>query len=109
MEFEYKNYGDVNPLEYGGIWVRKNTETEFDIVRYDPEDRIFANLLVNIFDSWIDRISVMNFIGMTEETFDSIWFAIGCIDYYVYENFGFTYEIKRDELLSILKARGIEI
>ena len=47
-----------------------------------------AEVYVDITDSWIDRKRVMDFCGMTDETFNPIWFAIDCIEYYGAENFG---------------------
>ena len=110
MTSEYKNYGDVNPLDYGGIWVKQTGETEYDIIKYNPDESTFDDLLVDISDSWIEHEHVMNYIGMAEETFDPIQFAIGCTEFYSIENFGHSYIIiDREEMIIILKARGIEV
>ena len=57
---------------------------------YDDEEDMYqcAEVYVDITDSWIDRKQVMDFGGMTEETFNPIWFAIYCVEYYGAENFG---------------------
>lgn len=52
----------------------------------------------------------MYYIGMDEETFDPIWFAIGCISYYGPTNFGVEYiYVNNDKLIEFLKCRGIII
>ena len=61
---------------------------------YDDEDDLylFADCLVDIADDWIDRNAVMSYIGMTEDDFDPIQYAIGCIEYYGVENFSSPYD-----------------
>ena len=86
----YTNYGDVDFFEYG-ILVEKESDTEFSILRcvpYSDEENLymFALLHVDVNDDWIDRDAVMSYLGMNE--FDPIHFAIGCTDYYSWENFG---------------------
>lgn len=92
----WENFGDVNPLKHGGIFIKRDTEinpeTCFYIVKNvydcDGEKHIIYDLYVDITDSWIEKQDVMEFIGMTENDFDSIQYAIGCTDYYSMENFG---------------------
>jgi hypothetical protein len=94
MGMTYVNYGDYNFLDYGGCLVDSDhSDTEFRVLYlrpYDDEEDFYqcAELYVDIEDKWINKKSVMSFIGMTEENFDPIWYAIGCIDYYGPENFG---------------------
>ena len=88
----YKNYGDKDFFQYGRL-VEKESETEYRIIVCDPysdqEDCFqFAETLVDITDSWIDRQAVMNYGGMTEDNFDAIRFAIDCIEYYGAHEFG---------------------
>lgn len=106
---EFINYGDVNPIEHGGIWVKQVNETDFEIARNIPDNCEFQDMCVNICDSWIDRTGVMNFIGMIEEDFNPVQFAIGCIYYYGVENFGsyFNYESEQ-QLQELLNSRGIK-
>lgn len=93
----FVNYGDVNFFERGVLVDSEHSDTEFRMIRClpydDEEDKYQFNdgMLVDITDSWIDRKSVMAFLGMTENTFDPIQFAIGCTDYYSWDNFGFPY------------------
>lgn len=93
---EYTNYGDADFWE-GGIFAANDQDcnTAYYIVRCEPypDDNegtcfLFGRLYVDISDSWIDRQAVMDYIGMTEDTFDPAGFAIGCTDYYPWENFG---------------------
>lgn len=95
----YINYGDVNFFEYGCLVDSEHSDTEIKVLYCRPyydserEDMFeFADCEVNITDLWIDKKAVMNYLGMTEETFDSIQFAIGCIDYYGVENFSSSYD-----------------
>jgi hypothetical protein len=108
------NYGDVNPLVYGGIWIKKFSSNEFYIVRnFNDNDCSIIycdSLMIDITESWIEKERVMNYIGMTYHDFDSIQFAIGCIEYYSYENFGNRYKLNsQDELIEELKQHDIEI
>lgn len=108
-EKEIINYGDINPLEHGGIWLKQTNETEYEIIKNNPENNLLYDLSVNISDSWIEKEKVMSFIGMTEETFDPILFAIGCTDYYNFMNFGGKWEVSQGELINFLKSHGITI
>jgi hypothetical protein len=104
----YENFGDVNPLDHGGIWVKQINKTEYEIVKNIPETNEIYDLSIDITDSWIEKNDVMSFIGMTNESFDPLWFAIGCTDYYSPENFGSIYKMYDEkELIEFLNARGI--
>ena len=89
----YINYGDRNFFDYGMLVDSEHYEHEYDMLYcrpYDDEEDLFqfAQIHVNPNDSWIDRAAVMKFIGMTEETYDELMFAIGCVDYYGPDDFG---------------------
>ena len=107
----YINYGDVNFFENGTLVDAEHSDTEIKILYcrpYDDEEYLylFADCEVDITDSWIDKKSVMDFIGMTEENFDSIQFAIGCIEYYGVEDFSsgyHGYQFTRKEIENLLK------
>lgn len=115
----YINYGDCNPLEHGGIWVlQENTgmgiTTQYGIVKNifdaDSEKIYLYDLGIDISDEWLDKKAVMLCTGMTEQTFDNVQFAIACIDYYSFENFGTKTELDTiEELTEELKAYGIEV
>lgn len=92
----YINYGDVNFFEYGCLVDAEHSDTEIKVLYcrpFDDEEDLYyyADCLVDITDSWIDKKSVMDFMGITEETFDAVQFAIGCIEYYGVENFSDSY------------------
>lgn len=118
----YRNYGDVNFLDYGGCLIdTEHSDTEFDVIYlqpYDDEEGIYqcAELTVDITDSWIDREAVMKFGGMAEDDFNPIHFAEDCIDYYGPENFGadsswgYKYDwmsMTKDEVKEVLRRRCI--
>ena len=89
----YLNYGDRDFFELGILVDTEHSDTVFDMLLcrpYDDQEDLFqfARVQVDIEDSWIDKPAVMSFIGMTEETFDPVQYAIGCTDYYGWENFG---------------------
>jgi hypothetical protein len=104
----YENYGDVNPLEHGGIWVKQINENEYEVIKNIPETSEVYDLSIDITDSWIEKDSIMSFVGMSEEEFDPVWYAIGCTNYYSPENFGSIYKMESEkELIEFLNARGI--
>lgn len=105
----YENYGDVNPLDHGGIWVKQITETQYEIIKNIPETNELFDMSIDITDNWIEKEGVMSFIGMDEQSFDPVWYAIGCTDYYSPENFGSIYKMESEkELIEFLNARGIK-
>lgn len=113
----YENYGDKNFFEYGRL-VEVVNDNEFNIICCTPyddeEDKYqFAECVVDITDSWIDRKAVMEYGGMTEDNFNAIHFAIDCISYYGVENFGgmsYAYDYRNmneADIKEILKHRLI--
>jgi hypothetical protein len=104
----WENFGDVNPLDHGGIWIMQGSETCYRIVKFYPEESDsdpsqLQNLYVDISDDWIEKKEVMSCIGMTAEDFDPIWYAIGCTDYYSCQNFG-CYQPENFETKEAVKA-----
>ena len=89
----YINYGDKDFFEYGRLVDAEHEEDICDILCCNPyldePDKFqFGHCRVDVTDTWIDRKAVMAFIGMSEETYDPIQFALGCVDYYSWDNFG---------------------
>lgn len=89
----YKNYGDKHFLEHGVLVDTEHSDTCFPMLLcrpYDDEQDLYAfgDVEVDIEDSWIDRTAVMAYIGMSKDTFDPVQFAIGCTEYYSWDNFG---------------------
>ena len=107
----YKNYGDYDFFEYGVLVDDEHIENEIDILYcrpYDDEEDLylFAACTVDITDTWIDKKAVMDYIGMSDDNFDSIQFAIGCIDYYGVNNFSSPYngyQFTKEEIKETLK------
>lgn len=107
----YINHGDVNFFEYGVLVDAEHSDTEIKILYCRPfddaEDKFFfADCAVDIDDEWINRQAVMDYIGMTEDNFNNIDFAVGCVEYYGAENFSSPYEgyeFTRAEIESKLK------
>ena len=115
---EWENYGDVTPPE-GGRYVRSNGDGSYNVVEvaqvyeYDRDTGYqVAHYMIDtsdIEDSWIDKEDVMSFIGMTEATFDPIWFLLGAVDYYGWENFGeegHPETLTEEEVYNTLKKSG---
>ena len=87
------NYGDNNFFENGILVDTEHSDTVFPMLLCNPypeEDDLFkfGQCEVDIEDGWIDKESVMNHIGMTNDSFDPVLFAIGCAEYYSWDNFG---------------------
>ena len=107
----YVNYGDVDFFQYGLLIDTDHKENEINILYCRPycdEENLFkfADCSVDITDNWIDKKGVMEFIGMNEDTFEPIWFAQGCIEYYGVENFSSPYDgynFTREEIEKKLK------
>ena len=107
----YVNYGDVDFFEYGLLIDTDHKGNEIDILYCRPycdEENLFqfADCSVDITDNWIDKKRVMEYIGMNEDTFEPIWFAQGCIEYYGVENFSSPYDgynFTREEIEKKLK------
>ena len=88
----YENYGDCNPLDYCGLWIRKTANNEYKFVRvqntswYCKDEiptYILCNGYINTTNDWIDRESVISFSGLDETIdSDSVEYAIACLDYY---------------------------
>lgn len=89
------NYGDVSPIEHGGIFVKKESETTFRIIKLqfvdDEEKNLLWDCYVDITDSWIEKESVIktccDYITEDKPEFN-VHFAIACTDYYSPANFG---------------------
>lgn len=114
----YVNYGDKDFFERGRLVDSEHSDSVMDILVCEPysdeEDLYqFGECSVDITDNWINKKAVMDFIGMSVESFDPISYAMGCIDYYGMENFGaisYAYDyahMTREDIKDILKYRLI--
>ena len=90
---EWKNHGDVNPIEHGGIFVHQENDTTFRIIKLffvdDEEKNVLWDMYVDISDDWINKESVMGFSGLEYNVIDyNLKLAIDCTSYYSPDNFG---------------------
>lgn len=114
----YTNYGDKDFFENGCLVDTEHSDITFPMLLCRPypdgEDLYqFAEVEIDITDSWIDKHAVMDYIGMDEDYFDPVKYAIGCTDYYSWDNFGainYAYDWQRmskADICEILKYRLI--
>ena len=113
----YVNYGDKNFFENGILVEEWPSDSAFNILCCNPyldeEDLFrFGDIQVDINDSWIEQEAVEQFCGCRKEE-DPIGFALGCISYYSWDNFGainYAYDwqrMDRKSIEEILKHRMI--
>ena len=110
----FVNYGDKNFFEDGFLLDMDHSDTEFQAIVCIPlpdmeDSYLFAECIIDITDSWIEKPAVMAYCGMNDENFDKAWYARACIEYYGVENFngGYT-EIKtKAQICEILRQRAI--
>lgn len=103
---EWKNYGDVNPRQHGGLWIALDEDGMsgcYYVVRWTPFSKIkeigigyMDDLYVDITDCWIDWPMVNNFSGIDMDA-SSIDKVIGMVAYYDYQNFGDRLIVLNDE------------
>lgn len=98
----YVNYGDVSPLEYGGIWLNRdrNAEQAFAFVQLDiiddTGDYVIQSGYVDTSDTWLDKKSVKQACDTPDN--DIIRLALDYINYYGSYQFS-------DNYPSILKGK----
>lgn len=107
---EWKNYGDVNPVEYGGTWIKKDNENCFLVVRSIPIEEdgyLFEDLYVDISSSWIDW-NFVNELSDGDINDGPIEKVLKLIDCYSNLEFGTEKIIKNEEdLINELKKYDI--
>jgi len=116
----WKNYGDVNPLDHGGIWVMSDEEKNgsafkgcYYVKKFIPETMEIIDAWVEITDDWIDKKAVQEFAGSQGEEGQEAEerYAIDCLEYYGYHELqgeSTTYETI-EEVQKELEKRGIVI
>lgn len=85
-----ENYGDVNWLEHGGIFVEVTNITEVNIITVNKEEEgkwRIANVMVDIADEWINWQQVNEYGGLNEDS-PMIDKAIIVLSYYGTLEFG---------------------
>ena len=113
---KYVNYGDVNPMEHGGIWLKRDLDTDenypcFWVVTIqlnENEDYITRDLYVDLSSDWIEWDSVYSFAGIdVNATFEEK--VIAAIEYYNPLNFGVESVCSKEDIQTFLSDRGIEV
>ena len=119
----YTNYGDCNPLDYDGLWLKKIGDNEYHFVKVDNTswccgDEIPTYILSSGYiytaDDWINRDSVINYSGLDKNIdSDTVEYAIGCLEYYGGMNFSSDIEeyktTSRREARKYINSYGIVI
>lgn len=114
----YENFGDVNPIQHGGLWIAKDEtrENAYYVLRNTPiEDRaeygkqIFDDMYVELDDTWIDWEDVRSTYGTDME--NEIEKIISVVGYYSSDNFGSRPEtLTTIELVKMLRSDyGVEV
>ena len=88
----YRNFGDKNFFEYGVLVDNEHSDHEYQMLVCMPNPDLenifmFANITVDIEDSWIDQNIIEQYSGKTKEE-DPVEYAIACYEYYGAQNFG---------------------
>ncbi len=85
---EWKKYGDVNPLEHGGLWVAHDTEIEgrcYYVIGLNPIDGEnkwrFIDGYIDLDDTWIDWNEVRVSMDTPTNASDEM-LAVDCYHYY---------------------------
>lgn len=93
MSRKWENYGDVNPVEHGGLWISKDPDTKssYYLVEFNPFDgggyRI-GDAYIDLTDSWISWEDVESYVDNMETDIEKV---IGIHSYYGAEHSGGTY------------------
>lgn len=113
---KWLNYGDVNPLDYYGIWISQENTGDYIVVKvinmYDAcngTGYLLEDCMVDITDSWIDLEAVYSFMGI--DGTDPIMVALGIVEYYgCYQCSGSTENVtSRKEARQYINNFGIVI
>ncbi|MCC8045822.1 MAG: hypothetical protein LIP12_10035 [Clostridiales bacterium] len=116
----YKNFGDYHFFEHGRLVDDEHSDTEIKVLYCEPYPDVedlyqFAELTVDITDSWINKKNVCDYASLDVDDLDPVQFALAAISYYGAENFGamdsmVQYDwqhMSRENILDILKYRMI--
>jgi len=90
---QWKAYGDINPLDHGGVWVMSDEEKNgtafkgcYYLKKFIPETMEIINAWVDIKDDWMDKKAVQEFAGSEGEEGQEAneRYAIDCLEYHGY-------------------------
>jgi hypothetical protein len=88
----WEAFGDVNPFEHGGGWLRKVGERQFEVVYIEEQLRVdycsVEVLHVDLTDSWIEHTAVSECCGWSDNHMTDADRAVDVIRYYGSINFG---------------------
>jgi hypothetical protein len=110
MKDKYENYGDINPLVYGGQWIKQTGESEYDIITLqideDNGNYYLGGCLLDITDTWINKKSVEDNMDTIK---DNKLYALNVVGYYGVENCGGSIETLKtqEEVIERLNDMGI--
>ena len=117
MNKVWENYGDVNPLEHGGLWIINDTNdnNSYYVVKVQKlEDEkntwLYDDCYVNVTESWIDWESVYDYCDITGES-SNIDKVVALVSYYSPLEFGsYTEKITgKRNIRKMINSRGIVI
>lgn len=118
----YVNYGDVDYLEHGGCFIKKDTEVSgecykvVEIHKVDSEEKEVywvVDSYVDLSDGWIEWEKVKSYVGLENENENELpgeLLAREALSYYGSDNFnGSKTEFDSvEEVIEELKLYGIE-
>lgn len=110
----WTNYGDMRPLQHGGLFVQQEGKTTFRIIRVTPpheieeNDYLVQDMYVDTSDSWIKHKDVARFADVSPDD-RGVYMALALIDYYSPANFGCDVDefVPPDDIMDHLEAYGI--
>jgi hypothetical protein len=115
----WTNYGDVNPIEHGGMFVSKDkdssSERQFYVIQvipngYEGEEKwLVYDGLIDLEDSWIEWDAIKETMD-TPEGSDDEYLATDVMHYYgVHTGCSVINFYNRKELVEYLQNNGVEV
>lgn len=117
MKNSWENYGDVNPIEHGGMFVKKDTygERNFYVIQLTPmdgsdkEEWLIQDGYIDLDDSWIEWGSVQSTMDTPKDA-DDEYLATDVMHYYGGHTGAEEFVLDdREEVVNFLQNRGIEV
>ncbi len=88
-QFEnFENYGDINYMEHGGVFIKQLNDEDYYIVSIkfldDTNNYLLQNAIISINDTWIDKSAILSFMGMKEKEYNTNTrlYVLGVTEYY---------------------------
>ena len=110
---EWQNYGDGAPIEYGGIFIKKDSEGCYYVVAFnkapDADVWLLSDMYVDLSDDWYEWDSVNLFADISDHE-DDVYKVIALTQYYGSTEFGHEEVVEgEDSLRTKLADYGIEV